>query len=157
MNKNVLERIEWIMDPFGVSDFSSWERKLIAQRAWNKTSDHPFLGNGIGSVLETLHGTHNQYLSFMQDHGLIGVVILPLLIVAVTWGVRGENKREAVVFGGTVLLFGFFSHNIMSEPHVLLLLSLVAAMTLASRESQVEVKRAMTTAEIGTQKAVARM
>ena len=154
MNKNVQERMAWLMDPTGVSDYSSWERKLIAKRAWDKTADHPLLGNGMGSSYETIQGTHNQYLSFMQDHGLIGAAILPLLIVAVTWGARGESKRVAVLFGGTFLLLGFFSHNIMNEPHALLLLGLLAAMALESRESQVKGKLAMRTAEMGTPKAV---
>ena len=97
-NVNVQERLAWIMDPSGVSDYSSWERKYVAQQAWNKISDHPVLGSGTGSSYEAAIPPHNQYLSFMLDHGLIGVMILPLLILAATWGARGETRGVAIVF-----------------------------------------------------------
>lgn len=157
LNKNVMERMAWFADPTGVSDDSSWERKYVAKRAWEKVAERPFLGNGTGSFRNAYVLPHNQYLTFMQDHGLIGAVILPLLGLAVTWGMRGENRRLAIVFNGTLLLWGFFSHTILNEPHTLLLLALMAAMTLTSREDQVRRTLAMATVEVDAPRAAVRM
>lgn len=153
LNKNVMERMEWFLDPSGVSDDSGWERKYVAKQAWEKVAEHPFLGSGTGSFREAYVPPHNQYLSFMQDHGLIGAAILPLLIVAVTWGGRGESRRVAMVFGLTVLLGGFFSHTIVNEEHMLLLFGVVAAMASTSRESEIKRMPALATAEMGSPKA----
>ena len=46
LNLNVQERMEWFMDPAVVSDQSSWERKYVAKRAWDKISEHPVLRSG---------------------------------------------------------------------------------------------------------------
>ena len=153
LNKNVMERIAWLSDPSGVSDDSGWEREYVAKQAWEKVAERPFLGSGTGSSHIAYIPSHNQYLSFMQDHGLIGVAILPLLIVAVTWRAHGESKRIAMIFGFTVLLEGLFSHRVLNEEYMLLLFGVMAAMTLISRESPARGMHALTPAEIGVPRA----
>lgn len=133
VNVDVLERLEWLSDPAGVSDYSSWERKYLAQRAWDKVSERPFLGNGTGSSYELYTATHNQYLALMIDHGLIGVLIVPGLILAVAWGSRGETRHLAIVFGCAILMLCLFSHTILSDGYSLLLFTLMAAMTSTSQ------------------------
>jgi O-antigen ligase len=92
-------------------------------------------------------GAHNQYLMFMQDHGLLGAAILPLLVLAVTWGARGEVRNLAIIFGGTVILQGFMSHDILNQLELLMLFALMAVMSSASRESEMKKTQAMITAE----------
>jgi len=75
---------------------------------------------------------HNQYLSLMVDHGIIGVMILPLLILAVTWGARGESRCVALIFCGAALFLSFFTHTILYSGHSLILFSLMAAWAAAS-------------------------
>lgn len=128
VNVNVQERLAWFADPFGISDQSSWERKYVAQRAWDKIAERPLAGSGTGSSYETGIPPHNQYLSFMLDHGFIGVMIVPLLILAVMWGSRGDNRRVAIIFGGAVLVSSLFTHSILTTSHSLILLTLMAAM-----------------------------
>jgi dolichyl-phosphate-mannose--protein O-mannosyl transferase len=89
----------------------------------------------------------------MQDHGLIGVAILPLLIVAVIWRARGESKHIAMIFGFTVLLEGLFSHRVLSEEYMLLLFGVVAAMTLISRDSPARGMQALPVAAMGAPRA----
>lgn len=149
INKNVVERLDWFMDPTGVSDDSSWERAYLATQAWEKTAEHPFLGSGTGSSRETAMGAHNQYLMFMQDHGLLGAAILPLLVLAVTWGVRGEARSLAILFGCIMMLQSFISHDILNQSEVLMLFALMAAMSSTSRESEMKKTQAMTTADVG--------
>lgn len=133
INKNLLERLEWFSDPTGVSDFSSWERKYMARRAWEEVELAPLIGNGTGSSWRPLVGAHNQYLTMMQDHGLLGAGILPLLVLAVTWRTRGETRSIAILYGLAVLLLGFFSHNILYQEFYLISFALMASMTHLSR------------------------
>jgi O-antigen ligase len=147
INKNVAERLDWFTDPTGVSDDSSWERSYLLKQAWDKTAEHPFLGSGTGTSREVAMGAHNQYLMFMQDHGLLGAAILPLLVLAVTWGARGEVRNLAIIFGGTVILQGFMSHDILNQLELLMLFALMAVMSSGSRESEMKKTQAMITAE----------
>ena len=136
-NKNVLERLNWFTDPTGISDNSSWVRKYLAKQAWEKIEDNPFIGSGTGSSREVVIGAHNQYLAFMQDHGLLGAAILPLFILAATWGARGEIRGLAITFGCAVFLLSFFSHTILNDEYSLVSFALMAAMVSTSRESEI--------------------
>ena len=51
VNGDVLERLDWLSDPVGVSDYSSWERKYLAQRAWSEISERPFLGKAPAHLM----------------------------------------------------------------------------------------------------------
>ena len=142
INENLEERLAWMMDPSGVSDYSSWQRTYVAKKAWEKLAEHPIIGSGPGASLEAEWGTHNTYLAFMVDHGIIGAMILPLLIMAVTWGVRGQSRDVAIVFGCAVIFLSFFTHTILYREQSLLLFALMAAMTARSRD--IEVKKTVT-------------
>jgi len=129
INKNTEERLEWLTNPSGVSDDSSWSRMYVAQQAWRKFADHPWIGSGTGTMYESFDiAPHNQYLSYMVDHGVVGATIVPLLILALIWGARGEARRVGLVFGTTILWLCFFTHNILSFGHSLVLFALLAAM-----------------------------
>ena len=134
INKDVLERLDWFTDPAGVSDNSSWARKLLVKHAWEKIAERPWIGSGTGTSREVVHeGTHNQYLAHMQDHGLLGAAIVPLLIVAVAWWARGEAKQLAMIFGAVVMWQSFFTHNMLDHPPRLMLFALMAAVAWAGR------------------------
>ena len=133
INSNVLERLAWLSDPTGVEDHSSWERRYIADRAWEKIEEAPIIGHGTGSYYESVIPPHNLYLSYMLDHGVIGVLIYPLLVLAVTWNARAGAKLIGRIFGTGLLIFGFFSHVLVYEPTHLLLFALMAALGMASQ------------------------
>jgi len=134
INTNVLERLAWLTDPIGVEDHSSWERRYIADRAWERIGDAPVIGHGTGSYLESVIAPHNQYLAFALDHGVLGLLIYPSLLLALIWNVRAETKHVGMIYGVALLIFGLFSHGLVYEPSHLLLVSLMAAMGVASRE-----------------------
>lgn len=149
INVNVQERLAWFTDPFGVSDQSSWERKYVAQRAWERIAERPFLGSGTGSSYEVGIPPHNQYLAFMLDHGFIGVMVAPLLVLAVAWGSRGESRRVAIIFGCAVLVLSLFTHSILTTGHSLILLTLMATMAPSHDYDEFE-SVAMDSTERGT-------
>ena len=129
INKNTEERLAWLTNPSGVSDDSSWSRMYVAQQAWNKFADHPWIGSGTGTFHEAFEiSPHNQYLSYMLDHGVLGATIVPLLLLALLWGAQGETRRVGLVFGTTILWLAFFTHTMLSYGHSLVSFALLAAM-----------------------------
>jgi hypothetical protein len=156
INKNTEERLTWLTNPSGVSDDSSWARMQVAQQAWMKFSDHPWVGSGTGTMYESFDiPPHNQYLAYMLDHGALGATIVPLLILALIWRAQGETRRIGLVFGTIILWLSFFTHNILTFGHSLILFALLAAMAStepfltpaaakATAEGEAELDRALT-------------
>ncbi|WP_414571138.1 O-antigen ligase family protein [Nostoc sp. CCY 9925] len=139
LNTNSLERIAWFQNiSTSDSEDSADSRLEVAQLAWQMFTKHPFFGNGIGSTLtwNIEISTHNIYLYYMADHGIIGALILPLLVYAVTQHARGETKYIGLAFAAFILLWGLFSHNVLEERYILIMFSFMAAMTGASRLEQ---------------------
>jgi len=137
LNTNVLARVEWF-NKLGGDDYSSLERKQVAEMAWGMFGDKPLLGHGVAASMNWgfEKSSHNQYLNMMVDHGIIGMLILPLLVISITWKAQGEAKGIGFAFGAFVLCWGFFSHNIFTERYMLLTFSLMAAMCATSRLDQ---------------------
>jgi O-antigen ligase len=138
LNGNVMHRLTWLTDPSGVQDASSWERKYVANQAWEKIADHPILGSGTGESYQAYTAPHNQYLALMIDHGLFGILIMPLLVLAVTYGARGQSGHIAILFGFTIMFLGLFSHTMLYTNHSFVLLALMAAIAASSRVGEIE-------------------
>jgi O-antigen ligase len=132
-----VERIEWFSHP-SETDFSTNERRDVLKLGWEMFSERPLFGNGTASTLEWKErsSTHNMYLYYMVDHGIIGLFILPFLVFATTWRAQGQARSIGFSFAVIILLFGFFSHNIIGEYYFLLSFSLMAAMTGTSRKNR---------------------
>jgi hypothetical protein len=64
----------------------------------------------------------------MVDHGVLGAMLTPLLMVALIWRAEGESRRVGFIFSCAVLWFCFFTHTMFNNAHSLLLLALVAAL-----------------------------
>ena len=137
MNKNIEERLEWFQNPF-ISEDSADSRLEVAKLAWEMFAEHPFLGNGIGSTLELDVGisTHNMYLLYMADHGILGALVMPLLVYAVTQNARGESKYIGFAFAGLILLWSIFSHTVLEDRFILISFSLMAVMNGMSQQEQ---------------------
>ena len=130
-----LDRVLWILDPSGRSDFSQEERFELLERGWDQFLASPLVGNGVGSteLWEARSSTHNMYVMLATDFGLLGLFALPSIVLA-AMGSRGRGVAHATVAGLFLLFWGFFSHNVFSEYYLLITISMVAA--LSRRESQ---------------------
>lgn len=123
----VLDRILWILDPSGRSDFSQAERVLLAERGWLQFVASPFWGNGLGSteLWEVRQSTHNLYLMLASDFGLAGFLVLPLIVASAT------GRRVFSLTGGVaaafLLMWGLLSHNVLTEFYMMLGIALMAA------------------------------
>jgi O-antigen ligase len=137
--KNITERLEWFQNPLANKEDSADSRVEVVMTAWNMFVEHPILGSGIASTQNLNNwgiSTHNMYLLFLTEHGILGIFIFPLLVYAVTWHSRGETKHIALAFSAFILLWGLFSHNIVEDRSILIIFSLMAAMNVTSRLDQ---------------------
>ena len=136
INNNVLGRLQEFGSPSNTDDDAALARIEVVKLAWHMFSEHPFIGNGIGSTSSLNVGalathdisTHNMYLYFMADHGILGAFIYPLLIYAVTHPYQENNKYIILVFMAFYFIWGFFNHNIVVLRFYLMTFSLMATM-----------------------------
>ena len=137
VNANIAERLLWLTDPSGVQDESGFARAYVAKRLWDKWAEHPFLGSGTGSAFSAFEiPPHNEYLLLMMDHGLIGGLVFPLLLLAIIYRNRGKFNIVSVLFGCTQAVAGFISHTLLSEPQTLLLFALAATVPISESDQQ---------------------
>ncbi len=135
LNLNVLERISFFTAGTRTDD-SANERKAVAHRAWDLFGQQPILGWGTGASrhIEGFDvGTHNIYLAMMVDHGLLGLFVIPILILAVLWGANRRTMDVTIPFTSFILIWGMFSHNVLEERFILFSVALVAAMVASNR------------------------
>lgn len=136
LNDDVLGRVSSIsLGQF--EDDSAAERVQVASRAWDEFGANPILGSGTGASISPPFevGPHNLYLGLMVDHGLLGLVVLPALVVACTWRVAPPFRMLAATFGIVILVLGLFSHNLLSERYALISYALMASIVMTSRRT----------------------
>jgi O-antigen ligase len=134
-----IDRVLWILDPSGRSDFSQSERLQLLQRGLDQFLASPLWGNGIGSteLWAERTSTHNLYVMLASDFGVLGLFILPVIVVAAMGGIP-SRPREATIGGLAILIFGIFSHNILGEFYVLISIAMLAAIARSRDAHPVE-------------------
>lgn len=138
---DVVQRLNFLGGSANTSDASSQEREAVATFAWRTFGERPLTGFGTGEhrQLEGFAvGTHNVYLAQMVDHGILGLFVLPLMIVAALWGLRREQWDLALPFAMFLSLWGLFSHNVLEERYILVSVALVGATVASHRVRTVE-------------------
>ena len=136
-----ISRVEFLLNPLSQEDNSKDGRLSHVNEAWEKFVRHPFLGNGLGSGENSSHisaaGTaqrsHNIYLDLMVEYGFLGALIYPWLLLAIVWKVQGELKKQAIAFVCFLLIWGFFSHTIISSFNNLISYAWLANITQQNR------------------------
>ncbi len=124
LNRNVQERLASLVDLSGPGDESSWSRRYLVTKAWEKIEERPFWGWGTGASFETEMAAHNQSLIFMHDHGILGILILPLLLAAVVFNAREQFRPIVLVFCCTIMVMSLFSHHLLNQVHTIIMLAL---------------------------------
>ena len=143
-SKDVVARLEGFTsinssDGGDVEDASITARKLVLKLGWEKFLESPLIGNGLGSadfdvgaLVEHEISTHNTYLLYIIEHGILGAFVLPLIVLATTYPSRGEGRNVSFAFAIFVIMWGFFSHTIMNQRLHLLTFSLISIMNQTS-------------------------
>jgi O-antigen ligase len=132
-----LDRLEWVLDPSGRSDFSQNERLELLTRGWSQFLASPIVGNGVGSteLWEVRSSTHNMYVMLASDFGLIGLLILPAIVLA-AMGPQAGTLSDAAIAGLFILFWGLFSHNVLGEYYLVLSIALTAALSRVDGETR---------------------
>lgn len=123
------DRVLWILDPSGRSDFSQTERLQLLQRGLEQFLASPLWGNGIGSteLWAERTSTHNLYVMLASDFGMLGLFMLPGIVFAAVGSIP-SRVREVTVGGLVILVYGLFSHNVLGEFYVLISIAMLAAL-----------------------------
>jgi O-antigen ligase len=78
-------------------------------------------------------GTHNIYLALLVDHGVIGFLIIPFLLLSILWGLNRKTIDLALPWLMFMVVWGFFSHNVLEERYILIAVALIASMVASNR------------------------
>jgi hypothetical protein len=134
LNNNVLDRVS-SLSLAQFDDDSATERVSVAEQAWDAFAVHPFVGLGTGASMVPPFdvGPHNIYLALMVDHGLIGLLVFPVLVLACIWSAATADRQLAVTFAAAALVLGFFSHNLLSERYALVTYAVMGSVTAMGR------------------------
>jgi O-antigen ligase len=111
---------------------SSEERVDVALYALSTAIESNFLGRGIGYTYEWTFpaGPHNMYLLFLAEGGLVGL----LLYVALMWLIWKETFGTGRLIALQIVVAGFFSHNLLEQPPVLLIIAFALVHGAVRRE-----------------------
>lgn len=128
-----LSRLVWFMD--GMRHDGSVDIRLkLLKHGWTVFLEHPLLGNGIGSTnfWSIPYSTHNIYLLYMVDYGIIGLFLYPLLVWCIALKSVGETRKITWCMATFMLFWGFFDHDVVRNYYSLFSISLMAAMSWIS-------------------------
>lgn len=114
-------------------DFQSTQSRIqVAQHAWETFAAHPLVGGGLGASGYT---AHNMYLTHAADHGVLGLLIYPAFVLTFFWDAVRARHAALVAAGVGLLVWGFFSHNVLDEMHMLLGVALASSIARHARET----------------------
>lgn len=106
-----------------VSDSSSMERYRLAKLVLEKFEEAPLLGNGFDTAgYWSDEQSHNLYLSFMADHGIFGILLIPALVLSLF-----RKSWNYYSFAAAFLLWCAFDHNLFSDSFALISLAIQAS------------------------------
>jgi O-antigen ligase len=151
LNSNVTERLSQTSGGEEVKDDSTLARLAVVAMAWKMFVAHPMIGNGIGSTLSLDVGnlvehpisTHNMYLYFLADHGIIGGLLFPALILLSIYPLKSKHLSINICSVIFLLLWGLFSHNLVGFRMHLTFYALLSAINQPSVLSIDRVKSRM--------------
>jgi hypothetical protein len=129
-NYGIVNRLEEFQNP-SLKEDSAADRQVLAASGWMMFSEQPFWGNGLASTRKwniSEVSTHNMYLYFMADNGILGLIFLPGAVIAFIYNNRGESRPLIISFAVFISVWGFFSHEVLAERYTLSSFAFLAAM-----------------------------
>jgi O-antigen ligase len=127
--ENIVERIEFFADPFSQQSFSTNERQLAALAGLRHLAEQPLLGHGIGATYawRLPVSTHNIYLYYAVEYGVLGLLVFPLLILACVVRADVSAKPWVTAWACVIAFFGLFTHNALEDSAFLILYAVLAS------------------------------
>jgi hypothetical protein len=104
-------------------DASAKERAQLSKRTLGAFEEAPLLGQGFGTTTfwNDELGSHNYYLSLLADHGIIGILLIPTLLLSI-----GRRSWDFYLFAAVFLMWCLFSHNVLDMSAGLISLAIEA-------------------------------
>lgn len=121
----------------GASSFSgdsTRQRLAVIQFSLKAISQSPLIGHGIGYTNEWAFpvGPHNMYLLFFIDGGVIGLVFY-LSLMYILWR---SSIGAGRVLSLQIALAGLFSHNLLQQPSVVMMMAYLVTQGAIQRRQQ---------------------
>jgi O-antigen ligase len=114
------------------NDFSANERNSVNRLALEYfiQGDNPFLGHGLAFTHEWEFrvSTHNMYLMFLVEGGLLGLAVYVSMFTILLKKATGIS----LLIVSQLLIFSLFSHNILDSPGRVFFIALIASGALSS-------------------------
>jgi O-antigen ligase len=118
------DRIAFFLS-FSTEDASSTARLSVAQTALQQFFEEPIIGHGFGKPEEI--GIHNTYLTLLWQHGVTGLTVIGVLILALLNRVTGQELIMRNIILMSLLMHLFFSHHALTDRPILFAIALLAA------------------------------
>ena len=125
LNANGLSRLQ------SVSDSSVKDRYHLAEMLMEKFEEAPLLGNGFDTAgYWTYLQSHNLYLSFIADHGIFGILLIPALVLSLF-----RRMWDYYSFVAAFMLWCFFNNDLFIDSFALIILAIQANERIVARTS----------------------
>jgi hypothetical protein len=126
LSKENIARLE-----MGTSDHSAQYHAMLAAKVLEQFENAPLIGNGFGTTTYwSDFDSHNLYLSFMADDGILGLLIVPALIWCLAY-----RSWDYYAFAGAFLIWCMFNHNLFNNPFGLISLAIISSQQASFRLS----------------------
>ena len=141
-NTTIVERAEQLLFS-GARNLEDPYRSLLFNHYLDIAARSPFAGNGAGHTLTNLEanapfgfGPHNMYLRAWIDVGLVGLFIYVAFVFSVIALGVGTRSPELILVGCLLGLYGFFSHNVIDNKAVVILVAVAMGQAAVLREGK---------------------
>lgn len=107
---------------FGQKDISTKSRIYVAKKGLEKFLESPLYGHGLASSLERriAASTHNMYLRYGLEQGILGVLLI-LWLIRILWK---SSDYVGKIIATLFFCSSFFSHNNLDQPAMVIILAL---------------------------------
>ncbi len=124
-------------------DTAEDSRLVLIQEYLEMIFEHPILGWGTGFTYGNELGAHNMFLARWVDNGLFGLVAYVVLIWMTFRTGRRYGSWECMTVGIYLLAYSFFTHNLLEQKNMLLIMAISAGRAVMNAPRPVSVGNAV--------------
>ena len=118
-------------------------RVVLIYEFLDMISERPLLGWGTGFTMGAEIGSHNMFLTRWVDNGLPGLVAYALLIYMLYRIGRVHHSSECVTVAVFLIAESFFSHNLLEDRSILLVMAISAGRAVLKAPQPVQALNAV--------------